>query len=51
MSEGREDVAFARKLLALDISVAIDTEIAVGHLGEQVFGPWDLQEPEALVAA
>ena len=46
-----EDIAFARKLLALGIPVAIDTEIAVGHLGEQVFGTWNLEGCEAREAA
>lgn len=46
VSEGElqlgEDMAFARRLLKLGIPVAIDTEVAVGHLGEHMFGVWDL---------
>ena len=37
-----EDIAFSRKLLNLNIPVAIDTSVAVGHLGEYPFGIWDL---------
>jgi hypothetical protein len=39
-----EDIALGRRLLNLKIPVAIDSSVAVGHLGEYAFGPWNLQE-------
>jgi glycosyltransferase involved in cell wall biosynthesis len=38
-----EDIALSRKLLGLNIPVAIDTAVQVAHLGEYPFGPWDLE--------
>jgi hypothetical protein len=38
-----EDICLARRLLQLNIPVAIDTRVAVGHLGEYPYGPWDIE--------
>lgn len=41
-----EDIGLSRSLIKLSIPVAIDTSVAVGHLGEYPYGPWDLGKEE-----
>lgn len=37
-----EDICLSRRLIALKIPVAIDTQVSVGHIGEYSYGPWDV---------
>lgn len=39
-----EDIDFSRKLVALQIPVAIDTGTVVAHISEYPYGPWDLDD-------
>jgi hypothetical protein len=43
-----EDIALSRKLVNLGIPVSIDASVAVGHLGEHTYGPWDLNHEESV---
>lgn len=37
-----EDICLSRRLIQLGIPVGIDSSIAVGHIGEYSYGPWDV---------
>jgi hypothetical protein len=39
-----EDISLGRRLLNLGIPVSIDSGVAVGHLGEYTYGPWNVEE-------
>ncbi len=41
-----EDIALSRKLIELDIPVAIDGTVCPGHVGEYPFGYWDVMAQE-----
>ena len=46
-----EDICLSRRLIQLGIPVALDSAVLVGHIGDYLYGPWDIGRDEESAVA